>query len=136
MRYSFVKSLIGSSLLVLGLSIQAQATPQRYDRYDNRANFQDFQDAQSLFHQVRSDLDRAENSSIAPFGDRYSFDRGRGELSELQRQWDENEYTPRQADSVIAALQRVLSENNLLLRDLDRLTDDLSRMRDFLAIHE
>lgn len=136
MRHSLIKSLIGSSLLVLGLSIQAQATPQRYDPYDNRANFQDFQDTQSLFHQVRSDLDRAENSSVSPFGDRYSFEKARGELSELQRQWDENEYSPRQADSAIAAMQRVLSDNHLLLRDRDRLTEDLSRMRDFLATHE
>ena len=136
MRHSFVKSLIGSSLLVLGLSIQAQATPQRYDRYDNRANVPDFQDAQSLFHQVRSDLDRAENVSISAFGGHYSFERARGELSELQRQWEENEFAPRQADTVIAALQRVLSENHLLIRDRDRLYEDVSRMRDFLATHE
>ena len=136
MRHSFVKSLVGSSLLVLGLSIQAQATPQRYNRYDNRANFQDFQDAQSLFHQVRFDVDRAENSTLQLFSDRYSFDRVRGELSELLRQWGEGEYTRRQADNVILALQRVLSGNDLLLRDRDRLTEDLSRMRDFLATHE
>ena len=136
MGHPLIKSLIGSTLFVLGLSVQAQAMPQRYYPYDNRANFQDFQDTQSLFHQVRSDLDRAENSSISPFGDHYSFERARGELSELERQWDENEYTPRQADNVIAALQRVLSENRLLLRDRDRLTEDLTRMRDFLASHE
>ena len=123
-------------MLLLGLSIQAQATPPRYVRYDNRANFQDFQDAQSLFHQVRSDLDRADNASLPLLSDRSSFDRVRGELSELQRQWDKGEYTPRQADNVIVALQRVLSENHLLLRDRDRLTEDLTRMRDFLAAHE
>jgi|SRR5579864_6375905 len=134
MRHPFIKTLIGSSLLVLGLSVQAQDRPYRYDPYDNRANFQDFQDAQSLFRQVRSDLDRAQNYSYAT--DHYWFDRVRGELSELQRQWDENEYTPRQANKVIDALQRTVSENQLSLRDRDRLRDDLSRLRDFVATHE
>ena len=100
----------------------------------NRASFQDFRNAQSLFHQVRSDLDRAENYTYS--GDHYWFDRVRVELSELQRQWDENEYTPRQADKVIVALQRVVSENQLSFRDRDRLMDDLSRMRDFVAAHD
>lgn len=133
MRNLLMKSLIGSSVLALGLSVQAQE-PRRYDPYDNRANFQDFQNAQSLFRQVRSDLDRAENYSYS--GDRYWFDRVRGELSELQRQWDENEYTPRQVDKVIVALQRVVSENEISFRDRDRLMDDLSRMRDFVAAHD
>ena len=121
-------------MLALGLSVQAQE-PQRYDPYDNQANFQDFKNTQSLFRQVRSDLDRAENN-YAYFGGHYWFDRVRGELSELQRQWDENEYTPRQADKVIVALERVVSENRLSFRDRDRLMDDLSRMRDFFATHD
>ena len=133
MRHRFFKSIVGSTLLVLGLSVQAQDRPQRYDPYDNRSNFQDFQNGQSLFRQVRSDLDRAENYAYS--GDHYWFDRVRGELSELQRQWDENEYTPRQVDKVIVALQRVVSENQLSFRDRDRLMDDLSRMRDFVATH-
>ena len=134
MRHPFIKTLIGSSLLVLGLSVQAQDRPQRYDPYDNQGNSQDFRNGQSLFRQVRSDLDRAENYSYS--GDHYWFDRVRGELSELQRQWDENEYTPRQVDKVIVALQRVVSENQLSFRDRDRLMDDLSRMREFLATHD
>ena len=133
MKHLLIKSFIGSSLFAMGLAVQAQE-PQRYDPYDSRANFQDFQNTQSLFRQVRSDLDRAEDSSYS--GDHYWFDRVRGELSELQRQWDENEYTPRQADKVITALQRVLTDNQLLLRDRDRLRDDLSRLRDFVATHE
>jgi len=133
MRNLLMKSLVGSSLLALGLSVQAQE-PRRYDPYDNRANFQDFQNVQSLFRQVRSDLDRAENYSYS--GDRYWFDRVRGELSELQRQWDENEYTPRQTDKVMVALQKVVSENQLSFRDRDRLLDDLNRMRDFIAAHD
>ena len=133
MRKLLIKGLIGSSLLALGLSVQAQEL-QRYDPYDNRANVQDFQNAQSLFRQVRSDLDRAENYAYS--GDHYWFDRVRGELSELQRQWDENEYTPRQTDKVIVALQKVVSENQLSFRNRDRLMDDLNRMRDFFATHD
>ena len=134
MRKLLIKSFVGSCLLALCLSVQAQER-QRYDPYDNQANFQDFKNTQSLFRQVRSDLDRAENN-YAYFGDHYWFDRVRGELSELQRQWDENEYTPRQADKVIVALERVVGENQLSFRDRDRLMDDLSRMRDFVRTHD
>jgi hypothetical protein len=59
----------------------------------------------------------------------------RGELSQLQRQWDESEYSPRQADNVIMALQRVLADNNLALWDRDVLARDLSQLRDFRAQH-
>ena len=47
MRNSLIKSLIGSSVLVFGLGIRAQAAPQRIDPYDNRANLQDFDNSQS-----------------------------------------------------------------------------------------
>jgi len=96
----------------------------------------DFRDNQLLFSRVRSDLDRAENN-LRPFSDsRYRFDRVRGELSELQRQWDENAYEPSQVDSVIRTLDRALSTSDLLPRDRDRLASDLSSLRDFRDSHE
>ena len=132
MRQLLIKSLVGASLLVFGLSGQAQAP--RYQYYDRT----DFQNAQTLFHQVRDDIDRAQRNIYSDFGggDQYRFERVRGELSELQRQWDENDYSPRQVDNVIGALQRVLTDSHLLLRDRDLLMSDLSQLRDFRATHE
>lgn len=130
MRHILIKSVIGSSLLVLGMSGQARA--QRYP-YEDRPYSDDFHSNQTFFHQVRADLDRAENNS---YSDHSLFDRVRGELSELQRQWDENEYSVDQAGKVISALQMVLREDELMLRDRDRLSEDLRQLRDFVATHE
>lgn len=85
---------------------------------------------------MRSDLDQAENNIYGEGQDVSSFDRTRGELSELQRAWDENEYSPRQVDNVTRGLERLLNNNHLLLRDRDMLTSDLSRLRDFRVTHE
>ncbi|HUA18794.1 MAG TPA: hypothetical protein VMB25_08620 [Bryobacteraceae bacterium] len=67
---------------------------------------------------------------------RPSFDRLRGELSDLQYHWDEYTYQPHQADDVITALNRVLDSPDLLPRDRDRLTQDLNILRDFRDNHE
>jgi hypothetical protein len=131
MRQLLIKSLVGSSLLLFGLSAQAQVPRYGYYRTD-------LQSAQTLFHQVRSDIDRAQRDMYSDFGgnEQYRFERVRGELSELQRQWDENDFTGHQIDTVIGALERVLMDNHLLLRDRDTLTSDLSQLRDFRTIYE
>lgn len=74
---------------------RARAQPPRDDSYYDSG---EFRSAQTLFHQVRADLDRAERNSYGDYGDdQRRFERVRGELSELQCQWDENEYSPRHA---------------------------------------
>jgi hypothetical protein len=88
------------------------------------------------FSRVRSDLDRAENNLPAFTENRYRFDRVRGELSELQRQWDESAYQPRQVDNVIAALDRALNSSEISYSDHDRLASDLNRLREFSDNHE
>lgn len=130
MKHILIQSVIASSLLALGT--RGQALAQRYP-YEDRADSGDFQRTQSFFRQVRADLDRAQNDS---YSDHFLFDRVRGELSELQRQWDENEYTPDQARKVISALQVVLREDQLFLLDQDRLRDDITGLREFVAAHE
>jgi len=130
MRHTIIQALIGSGLLLVGLNASAQ--PPRADRYYSRG---EFENTQSLFRQVRADIDRAERNSDEYVENRPRFDRVRGELSELQRQWDEGEYAPRQVDTVIVALQRVLADNNLTYRDRDALAADLSQLRDFRANH-
>jgi hypothetical protein len=123
----FNKTLFGLGVLALALTIEAQAAPQRYV-------FHDSQDAKTLFGPIRSDLDRAQHDAFPRNTD--SIEKARGELNELERQWDTRKYDPRQAEDVIVALQRILSENHLSPGDRGRLSDDLSRLRVFLESHQ
>ena len=131
MRHALIEALAGSGLLLFGLNAAPQ--PPRDAPYYHRG---EFESAQSLFRQVRTDIDRAERSAYDnSSGDRSRFARVRGELSELQRQWDESEYAPSQVDNVIVALQRVMDDNNLSDRDRDMLAGDLRQLRDFRSAH-
>lgn len=85
---------------------------------------------------IRADIDRAENNLPQYSASRDSFDRLRGELSDLQYHWDENSYQPRQADDVVAALNRVFDSPDLLPRDRTRLAEDLQLVRNFRDGHE
>src|SRR5579872_3305474 len=120
MRTLSIKNLVASALLVFVLSVHAKAAPQHYIYRE---------DGKALFSQVRSDLDRAQHDAFPRDTD--SIEKARGELNELERQWDSNGYTTRQADSVVSALERVLSENHLSFGDHSRLSDDLKKIRDF-----
>jgi hypothetical protein len=140
MRTNLIPNIIASSLLCFGLTAAAFAQgPPPSHTYDDRYGAfsrTDFQDNQILFAHVRTDLDRAENN-LAPFSDsRARFDRVRGELSELQRQWDENTYQPSQVDTVIQTLDRAVRTSDLLPRDRDRLMADLDNLRQFRDDHD
>ena len=124
MRNSSIWNLVSSIVLVFALTVPAAARPQRYIYRE---------DAQTLFNQVRSDLERAQHDAFPRDTD--SIERARAELNELEREWDDRVYSPRQADVVVSALERVLSENHLSFRDHSSLSDDLSKMRAFRDRH-
>ena len=135
MRKLLIPNIIFSTLLSLGLSAALQAAPQRYESPYQAYSGSDFRDGQMLFSRVRSDIDRAENNLPAFSFGRDRFDRVRGELSELQRRWDESTYEPNDADHVIVALDRALSSGGLTPGDRDRLASDLVQLRDFRDTH-
>lgn len=140
MKPKLIPNIIASSLLCVGLSAAAFAQPPRPSQtYDDRYQAfsrTDFQDNQIMFSHVRSDLDRAENN-LPPYSEaRARFDRVRGELSELQRQWDENSYRPSQVDIVIRTLDSAVRTGDLLPRDRDRLMTDVDNLRQFRDDHE
>lgn len=141
MRHFLVPAIFLSSALCIGPALMAAPQDRPYN-YGDRVYSEpapvvsDFRAGQMLFSNVRTDLDRAENNLPQYSADRYRFDRVRGELSELQRQWDESAYEPSQADHVVRALDRALASNDLYSRDRDRLNADLERMRDFRDNHE
>jgi hypothetical protein len=131
-------SVLVSSAVCFGPSLiaSAQDASPRYNYEYGASSASDFRNSQMLFAGARSDLDRAENNLPEYAANRYQFDRVRGELSELQRQWDETAYDPSQVDHVIRTLERALSSTDLLPRDRDALAYDLSRLRDFRNSHE
>ena len=138
MKQLFLSSILVSSAVCFGPSLNAvaQDIPPHYNTQYGASGASDFRNGQMLFASVRSDLDRAENNLPEYAGGRYQFDRVRGELSELQRQWDETAYEPSHADHVIRALDRALDSGDLLARDRDRLAYDLTRLREFRDSHE
>lgn len=125
MRIFTVKNLVALGILTLGFGVQAQAKPQRYVVAGD--------DPKMLFSDVRSDLERAQQDAFPRDTD--SIERARAELNALDDQWSKNGATSRQADVVISALERVLSDNHLSLRDRGRLSDDLSKVRRFRDEH-
>jgi len=58
------------------------------------------------------------------------------ELNELQAKMAENRYDQPELDSVISAMQRVVSDNHLSGRDREMLNDDLNRLRNFREHHD
>jgi hypothetical protein len=142
MRQFLIPALFVSSALCFGPTLGAAPQDTRPYDYGDRTYSQrapvvsDFRAGQMLFTGVRSDLDRAENNLPEYSASRYRFDRVRGELSELQRQWDESAYEPGQVDSVMRAIDRALSSNDLWGRDRDRLSADLNQLRDFRDSHD
>jgi len=141
MRQFLIPAIFLSSALCFGLTLLAQNARPNYngDRAYSDApppQVSDFRAGQMLFSNVRTDLDRAENNLPEYSADRYRFDRVRGELSDLQRQWDESSYEPSQADHVIRALDRALASPDIYGRDRDRLSADLDQLRSFRDSHE
>jgi hypothetical protein len=142
MRQFLIPAIFVSSALCFGPSLTAAPQDTRPYYYGDRAytepapTVSDFRSGQMLFSNVRSDLDAAENNLPEYSPDRYRFDRVRGELSELQRHWDESSYEPSQVDHVTRALDRAITSPDIWGRDRDRLSADLSRLRDFRDVHE
>ena len=145
MRNFLVKTLVGSSLLLVSLTARAQYPPRyddpyRSDRgYDNGYQHRGWVVTRSL-NRLRADLDRADANTV-PFvsdfnGDRERISRARQELSEFQQSWSAREFNARQVDGAIYALQRVLDQNHLTDRNRSMLASDLAWMRDFRDRHE
>ena len=138
MKQFLIPAIFLSSALCLGPALMAapQNAPYYRDQGNRAPAVSDFRSGQMLFSSIRSDLDVAENNLPEYSPDRYRFDRVRGELSELQRHWDESTYEPSQVDVVIRTLDRVMDSNDLFSRDRDRLSADLNQLRDFRDAHE
>jgi hypothetical protein len=138
-----VKALAGSSLLLLGLTANAQQYPPRYEnRYQDQNRYQEREDNYygrgRIFDRMRADLDRAEAGALPFTGDRARIERAKQELTELQQSLDDgNYYDRRPLDDTVRAIQKVLDSNVTMSdRNRDVLSNDLSRLREWQARYD
>ena len=125
-----MNAFVATSLLLSGLSVNAQWYPRGEDRYDRDRD----RDYARLMDRIRTDLDRAQAATLPFTADRIRIVRAREGVNAFQRKMDAGNYDRRDLDDAVAALQRVVDSNrNLSDSNRDYLASDLSRMRDFQA---
>ena len=140
MQRNFMKTIAGLGLLFFGMSI-GPALAQDRDRDEDSFHrgrdtwFQGDTWRMRLFERVRDDLDHVQVMHPA-FGDRYRLSRTKQELNDLQDKLAARRYDQPELDRTIAALERVVRDNDLTPRDREILNDDLNRMRDYRERHD
>jgi hypothetical protein len=142
MRSILLRSLIGASLLLGGLSAgMAQDRDRDRDRDDSYyqrrdAFFHEEHWRARLFEHVRDDLNQIQSTTFPASRDELRIVRTKEELGTLQENMASHRYDERALDDVISGVQRVIDSNKLSGRDRDMLGDDLARLRDYRENHE
>jgi hypothetical protein len=159
MRRFLMKTMAGSSLLLMALAAHAQDRDRyrdddRYDRDDhgyrreepyNRSY--DGEDRAygrrelygrgggSLIDRVQSDLRYADSDAYSRT-ERKRLDNARKQLWEFQRAWSTGRFDRHELDDSIAAIQKVVDHNALRDRSRSILWADLQRLRSFRAEYQ
>jgi hypothetical protein len=132
--------VIGCGALVLSVGAFAQdygrpgsSSFQDRDRgyWDRERLAREYRGA--FYDRLQVDLDRAERARYLRGDDIHRFDRAHREVGEFQAKWSRGIFDPREMDSAIASVQRVVDIPTLRRDDRDALRDDLARMRSFRA---
>lgn len=89
-----------------------------------------------LFQRVREDLDRIQQDTPKLSADQYRLVATKHDLNELQSKMENHRYDQPQLDRTIAAVERVMNDNNLTPRDRDMLREDLRRLQEFREHHD
>ena len=134
MKHVLLKSLASSALLLFAVSAGAQDR-DRDDRYEHQARDEGWWRGR-LFERVREDLDHVQAVTPTFSADQYRLVKVKEELNELQRKYEARGYDSSEMEDVVAAMQRVVSDNHLSGRERDMLNDDLSRLRAFQEHHD
>lgn len=136
MKHVLLKGLVSSSLLLFGVTAGAQDRDRdRDDRYEHQARDEGWWRGR-LFERVRADLDHVQAVTPEFSADQYRLVKVKEELNELQRKYEARGYDSSEMEDVVAAMQRVVSDNHLSGRERDMLSDDLSRLRAFQEHHD
>jgi hypothetical protein len=139
MKHLLLRTVAGTGLMLFGLTASMQAQrPRDDDSYhrDRDDYFRGDQWRARMFDRVRDDLNHVQTTWFSGGGDQYRLDRAKQELNELQTAMAEHRYNERALDDVVAAMQRVVSDNRLSDRDRSILNDDLVRLRQFRERHD
>jgi hypothetical protein len=139
MKHLLLRTVAGTGLMLFGLNASMQAQrPRDDDSYhrDRDDYFRGDQWRARMFDRVRDDLNHVQTTWFSGGGDQYRLDRAKQELNELQTAMAEHRYNERALDDVVAAMQRVVSDNRLSDRDRSILNDDLVRLRQFRERHD
>jgi hypothetical protein len=141
MRHAFPIVLIGSCLLLTGITAQAQVYGRgSYENGRLTAEFGRYPENRdlgpALLDRVRRDVDRADSDSFrvgGGSGDHKRFNKVREELGEFQGKLSSGRFDRHELDDAIKNLQRVVNDNRLDYRDRDVLVGDLAQLREFRA---
>ncbi len=139
MRRLLLRSIMGSGLLLLGLTAYSQDRDRDRDRDEDRYHrVQRGEDwwRGRMFERIREDLDHVQSVTFPFSPDQYRLNRVKQELNELQAKLAESRYDQPELDDVISAMQRVVSDNHISGRDRDLLNEDLTRLRAFREHHD
>jgi len=139
MKHLLLRTVAGTGLMLFGLTASMQAQrPRDDDSYhrDRDDYFRGDQWRARMFDRIRDDLNHVQTTWFSGGGDQYRIDRAKQELNELQTAMAEHRYNERALDDVVAAMQRVVSDNRLSDRDRSILNDDLARLRQFRERHD
>jgi hypothetical protein len=137
----FWRSGITSCLMLVGVLASGQDRDREDERRRNEERYHQLERSESwwaghLFQRVREDIDHVQAVTFPFSPDQYKLTAVKRELNELQEKYAATRYDQPELDDVIAALQRVMSDNHLANRDRDLLSDDLSRLREFREHHD
>lgn len=135
MRGLFTKTLLGSGLLLQGLTASAQVYRGNngyYRDYGYGNNGYDYRYGREPLDRVRADLERAAaNVGYLSHGEVSRLNHALDEITEFQQKWNRGFFDRHELDDVIGSLQRVVSSNRLRYEDRDTLFNDLQRLREF-----
>ena len=139
MKHLLLRTVAGTGLVLFGLTASMQAQrPRDDDSYhrDRDDYYRGDQWRARMFDRIRDDLNHVQTTWFSGGGDQYRLDRAKQELNELQTAMVEHRFNERALDDVVAAMQRVVSDNRLSDRDRSILNDDLARLRQFRERHD
>lgn len=151
MKRLLQRTLLGSGLLALGLSANAQVyrddpynrndpyyRNDSYNRNDPYYRNGDYRNRSygsyggSIIDQAQADLDRAGSTSYLSGGQRRRIDHARQKLWEFQdRQQREGRFDTHKLDDAIDNIQHLVNSNGIRYRDRSMLEADLQRLREF-----
>src|SRR5260370_5605073 len=139
MRRLLLRSIMGSGLLLLGLTAYSQDRDRDRDHDEDR--YHQIQRGEDwwrgrMFERVRDDLAHVQSVTFPFSADQYRLNRVKQELNELQAKLAENRYDQPELDDVISAMQRVVSDNHFSGLRRDLLNDGLNRFRPCREHHD